>query len=128
MLGILTYLRKDAPTSNKISKLRKSIRDRLGMPTVSGFGPRYLHSTGQLYKGGPDQAVYLFITSAPKKDIEIPGKSYTFGVLERAQAVGDIQALVETGRPAYRIELDSPDRLRDFLEVFYQVIERKSNN
>lgn len=128
MLGILTYLRQDAPTSNKISKLRKSMRDRLGVATVSGFGPRYLHSTGQLYKGGPDQAVYLFITSAPKKDIEIPGKAYTFGALERAQAVGDIQALVETGRPAYRIELDSPDRLRDFLEVFHQVIERKSNN
>ncbi len=128
MLGILTYLRQDSPTSKKISNLRKFIRDHLGIATVSGFGPRYLHSTGQLYKGGPDQAVYLFITSAPKKDIEIPGKAYTFGALERAQAVGDLQALAEAGRRAYRVELDSPDHLRDFLEVFHQVIERKSNN
>jgi hypothetical protein len=78
--------------------------------TTLGYGPRYLHSTGQLHKDGPGTGLYLQVTADHKKDLPIPGESYTFGVLADAQAVGDLQTLQSLGRRAIRIHLGRGDR------------------
>jgi transaldolase/glucose-6-phosphate isomerase len=76
--------------------------------TCLGFGPRFLHSTGQGYKGGPNTGVFLQITCDDAKDLAVPGKPYTFGVVKAAQARGDFQVLAERGRRALRVHL-GPD-------------------
>ena len=80
-----------------------------------GYGPRYLHSTGQLHKGGPNTGVFLLVTVAPQVDVPIPGQGYSFGTLEMAQALGDFASLDQTGRRALHIHLPAPDAalLRD---------------
>jgi hypothetical protein len=76
-----------------------------------GFGPRYLHSTGQLYKGGPDNGLFLLLTSDETEDLEVPGERYTFGVLKHAQALGDYQAMRQRDRRILRIHLGrQPER------------------
>ncbi len=83
------------------------MRDRLRVATTLGYGPRLLHSTGQLHKGGPAIGHFLQITEAvppPSQDVAIPGKPFTFGALEAAQAEGDLRALRARGRPALRVE------------------------
>jgi hypothetical protein len=74
-----------------------------------GYGPRYLHSTGQLHKGGANTGVFLLITAAPQVDVPIPGHPYSFGTLEMAQALGDFLSLDQTGRRALHIHLPSPE-------------------
>ena len=70
-----------------------------------GFGPRFLHSTGQAYKGGPNTGVFLQITADAAEDIQVPGQDYTFGVVEAAQAQGDLEVLAERGRRVVRVHL-----------------------
>jgi hypothetical protein len=123
-IALLLFLREDRSMLRKISDIRTSLLSSLRIATIAEFGPRYLHSTGQLYKGGPDQAVYLLITSSPKKDLEIPGKDYTFGVLEMAQAVGDQQALLDLGRPAFLIELDDSKRVQEVFKALGKVAKQ----
>ncbi|MGO4832483.1 hypothetical protein AB4144_09355, partial [Rhizobiaceae sp. 2RAB30] len=77
--------------------------------TCLGFGPRFQHSTGQAYKGGPNSGVFLQITCNDRADIEVPGHAYSFGVVKAAQARGDLEAMVERGRRAVRIHLDNVD-------------------
>jgi hypothetical protein len=96
-----------------MAALRKVLRDRAGLSTTLGFGPRYLHSTGQIHKGGPDDQVFILITAKPEVDVPVPGAGYSFGVLERAQALGDLQALLEGGRRAFGLHLDTPARIRE---------------
>lgn len=85
--------------------MRNAVRDRLHVATCVGFGPRFLHSTGQAYKGGLNSGVFLQITADPKADLPVPGKSYSFGVVEAAQAQGDLAVLRERGRRALRFHL-----------------------
>ena len=73
-----------------------------------GYGPRYLHSTGQLHKGGPNTGVFLLLT-APGADVPIPGEPFTFGILELAQALGDMASLDQAGRRALHVHLPRPD-------------------
>ena len=80
-------------------------RERLGLPVLLGYGPRYMHSIGQLYKGGPASGMFLMITSQKPEDLAIPGAKYTFGQLEMAQALGDLQSLGRLGKPALRLHL-----------------------
>ncbi|UCF59680.1 MAG: bifunctional transaldolase/phosoglucose isomerase [Anaerolineaceae bacterium] len=115
-LIFLIYLPQERSLTKRIEKVRRIIRDQFGLTTTLGFGPRYLHSTGQLHKGGPDRAVYLMVTTEPGTDFDLPGKEITFGVLHHAQAIGDLQALLGLGRRAYGIHLDSPPRIRDLLD------------
>jgi transaldolase / glucose-6-phosphate isomerase len=82
------------------------MRDRRHVATCLEFGPRFLHSTGQAYKGGPDSGVFLQITSGDAHDLAIPGHRASFGVVKAAQARGDFCVLVESGRRALRIHLD----------------------
>ena len=74
-----------------------------------GYGPRYLHSTGQLHKGGPNTGVFLVVTATPIEDLPIPGQPFSFGTLELAQALGDFASLGSTGRRALHVHLPAPD-------------------
>jgi hypothetical protein len=74
-----------------------------------GYGPRYLHSTGQLHKGGANNGVFLIISASPHSDVPIPGEAFSFGILELAQAIGDFQSLDAAGRRALHVHLPAPD-------------------
>ena len=78
-----------------------------------GYGPRYLHSTGQLHKGGPNTGVFVLISATPREDVAIPGEPFSFGTLELAQAIGDFASLDAAGRRAVHAHLPSPDRRVD---------------
>jgi transaldolase/glucose-6-phosphate isomerase len=112
VLGFLLYLPQKTSTEKSLARVRRELRDTLGIATVHGFGPRYLHSTGQLHKGGEDHAVYLIVTSDRTKDVAIPGYVYGFRVLQEAQAVGDVQALGRAGRPVLHIEMKASKHLK----------------
>ncbi|MCI0345802.1 MAG: transaldolase, partial [Chloroflexi bacterium] len=86
-------------------EIRTSIRDERRFATTVGFGPRYLHSTGQLHKGGPDAGLFIQITAEHSEDVPIPGRPFTFGVLQAAQAAGDFSSLAARGRPVVRLHL-----------------------
>jgi hypothetical protein len=83
------------------------LRDGTGCATTTGYGPRFLHSTGQLHKGGPDSGVFIQLTTPDKTDLEVPGEPYTFSILKQAQAQGDFQSLLSHGRRALRVDLSS---------------------
>src|SRR5436189_5331520 len=85
--------------------LRHAVRDKKKVATVLGFGPRFLHSTGQAYKGGPNSGVFLQITCDDGEDLPVPGQRYTFGTVKAAQARGDFAVLAERGRRALRVHL-----------------------
>jgi transaldolase/glucose-6-phosphate isomerase len=108
-LGILAYLGPDPALGNALKRLRTSIGTATGAATMFGYGPRYLHSTGQLHKGGPNTGVFILITAPPQQDIPIPGEAFSFGTLEFAQALGDFASLDATGRRAVHVRLPSPD-------------------
>jgi transaldolase/glucose-6-phosphate isomerase len=87
---------------------RLAVRDSKRVATCLGFGPRFLHSTGQAYKGGPNSGVFLQITCDDERDLEVPGHKFTFGVVKAAQARGDFRVLSERDRRALRVHL-GPD-------------------
>jgi len=91
----------------RVEAARASVRDRLRVATCLEFGPRYLHSTGQAYKGGPNSGVFVLITCDDADDVPVPGRRYSFGVVKAAQALGDLQVLRERGRRAVRVHLGS---------------------
>jgi hypothetical protein len=95
---------------------RTLIRDRFRVATTVGFGPRYLHSTGQIHKGGPDTGVFIVITTDEKEDIQVPGEPYTFGALKQAQSIGDFKALKNKGRRAIRIHLKDESELEKIVD------------
>jgi transaldolase/glucose-6-phosphate isomerase len=88
-----------------LQELRHRVRDRKCLATCLGYGPRFLHSTGQAYKGGPNSGVFLQITHDDAINLPVPGQKYTFGVVKAAQARGDFEVLVERGRRALRVHL-----------------------
>jgi transaldolase/glucose-6-phosphate isomerase len=95
------------------------VRDRKQVATCLGFGPRFLHSTGQAYKGGPNSGVFLQITCDDANDLAVPGQTYTFGTVKAAQARGDFQVLADRGRRALRVHLgaDVAAGLRQLAEL-----------
>ena len=109
-VAILAYIEMNAAHEAELQAMRRAIRDRYRVATCVGFGPRFLHSTGQAYKGGPNTGVFLQITCDDAADLAVPGQAYTFGVVKAAQARGDLQVLVERGRRALRIHLDTDVR------------------
>ncbi|MFQ5741158.1 MAG: bifunctional transaldolase/phosoglucose isomerase [Acidobacteriota bacterium] len=119
-LGILAYIERSRANQERLQGIRQAVRDRYRVATCLGFGPRFLHSTGQAYKGGPNTGVFLQITSENAKDIRVPGQTYTFGVVEAAQADGDFQVLNERRRRALRIHL--PPEREAGLEALKQAI------
>ncbi len=106
-LALLAYLDRTAAHIAHLEAFRMRLRDRLRLATTVQFGPRFLHSTGQAYKGGPNTGVFLQITAEPAVDLDIPGRAFSFGVVEAAQAQGDFAVLAERDRRLLRAHLIS---------------------
>ncbi|HET8613911.1 MAG TPA: glucose-6-phosphate isomerase [Actinomycetales bacterium] len=102
-LAVMAYL--DRAEDAALAEVRETLARRTGRPTTFGWGPRFLHSTGQYHKGGPATGVYLQVTADPAQDLPVPGQSFTFGQLIAAQAAGDAQVLADRGRPVLRLHL-----------------------
>lgn len=105
-LAFQAYLDPADPVVAEMEEVRARLRDRYRVATTLGVGPRYLHSTGQLHKGGPNTGVFLQVVGDDTDDLDIPGERFTFGALKRAQAAGDLAALHERGRRAARVSLN----------------------
>ena len=103
--AVLGYITMNPTNEKTLQTIRHAVRDKKRVATVLGFGPRFLHSTGQAYKGGPNSGVFLQITCDDAKDLPVPGQKYTFGVVKAAQARGDFAVLAERGRRALRVHL-----------------------
>jgi transaldolase/glucose-6-phosphate isomerase len=103
--ALLAYIQMDQEHETALSGLRIAVRDRKKVATCLGFGPRFLHSTGQAYKGGPNTGVFLQITCDDAIDLPVPDQKYTFGIVKAAQARGDFRVLAERDRRALRVHL-----------------------
>ncbi|MBC7579728.1 MAG: bifunctional transaldolase/phosoglucose isomerase [Tardiphaga sp.] len=104
-VALLAYIQRDAGHIATLQGMRMAVRDSRHVATVAEFGPRFLHSTGQAYKGGPDSGVFLQITAEDAVDLAVPGQKASFGIIKAAQARGDFGVLTERGRRALRIHL-----------------------
>jgi transaldolase/glucose-6-phosphate isomerase len=103
--ALLAWIERSGPHESRLEELRRAIRDSRHVATCVGFGPRFLHSTGQAYKGGPSSGEFLQITTDEPRDLEVPGHKYTFGVVKDAQARGDFEVLAKRGRRLLRVHL-----------------------
>jgi glucose-6-phosphate isomerase len=108
-LALLAYVDPGGAQAARLPGIAARLRDRLAVPVTVGIGPRYLHSTGQWHKGGPDLGVHAVVLEESDTDVEIPGRDFTFGTLVRAQAIGDLEALRGRGRRVDLIDLDDLD-------------------
>jgi transaldolase/glucose-6-phosphate isomerase len=104
-VALMAYLTEEPQVQRILQAVRVHLRDRLRLATTLGYGPRLLHSTGQLHKGGPNTGLFLQLTADDTEDANIPGQPYTFSVMKRAQALGDLEALRKHGRRVMRIHL-----------------------
>jgi transaldolase/glucose-6-phosphate isomerase len=104
-VALMAYVTPDDANHKALQRLRVAIRDTRRLATTLGFGPRFLHSTGQLHKGGPNTGVYIQITADDGTDVPIPGQPFTFSILKRAQAAGDLQSLRTHGRRVVRVHI-----------------------
>ena len=104
-VALLSYIERSPEHEQALTEIRTVVRDRTRAATCVGFGPRFLHSTGQAYKGGPNTGVFLQITCDDVVDLDIPGNGYSFGVVKAAQARGDLDVLAERGRRALRLHI-----------------------
>jgi transaldolase / glucose-6-phosphate isomerase len=103
--ALLAYIEMNEANERVLQEIRQGARDIKRVATCLEFGPRFLHSTGQAYKGGPNTGVFLQITCDDAIDLPVPGRKYTFGVVKAAQARGDFAVLVERDRRALRAHL-----------------------
>ncbi len=104
-MALLAYIEMNSAHEGTLQAMRHAVRDRKRVATCLGFGPRFLHSTGQAYKGGPNSGVFLQITCDDANDLPVPGQKYTFGTVKAAQARGDFQVLADRKRRALRVHL-----------------------
>ena len=121
-LAVLAYIEMNPEHEALLQALRMSVRDRKHLATCLGFGPRFLHSTGQAYKGGPNSGVFLQITCDDANDFPVPQQKYTFGVVKAAQARGDFAVLAERSRRALRVHIGSDVKagLKKLAEIIQQ--------
>jgi glucose-6-phosphate isomerase len=120
-IALLDYIEETSEIEATIQAIRIHLRDVTRCATTTGYGPRFLHSTGQLHKGGPDTGVFIQLTAADNVDLPIPGESYTFSILKQAQSLGDFRSLASRGRRAIRVDLGDDVvagliRLKDLIE------------
>jgi len=115
-LGVQAYLAPSNKTTEALTDLVSTLRDRTGLATTLGYGPRFLHSTGQLHKGGPPNGLFLQLVDTPSNDVPVPETDYTFKELIAAQATGDYQALQEADRTVLRVRVDASS-LDDLVEA-----------
>ncbi len=104
-VALMAYVTPNSENEAALQRLRVAIRDEHRVATTMGFGPRFLHSTGQLHKGGPDSGLYIQVTSDDTVDVPIPGQPFTFSVLKQAQAQGDLRSLRDHGRRVIRLHI-----------------------
>ncbi len=125
-VALLSYIEETPAHEATIQPIRTSLRDATRCATTTGYGPRFLHSTGQLHKGGPDTGVFLQLTAPDKTDLPIPGHTYTFSILKQAQARGDFRSLATRNRRAIRVDLgsDVPAGLKRLQELIGEVVPR----
>ena len=123
-VALLAYIERDAATREWIQHTRLKIRDAKTVATAAEFGPRFLHSTGQAYKGGPNTGVFLQITADDTHDLPVPGENYSFGVVKAAQARGDFDVLAERGRRALRVHIRGSlkDGLAELAKAVHQAV------
>ena len=119
-LAILPYVYPDGETEKALLALRDKVMNKTKRAVLFGYGPRYLHSTGQLHKGDGNNGVFLILSADPKNDIKIPGQAYTFGQLCNAQALGDFQALQDKGRRVIKLHLTQPvaEQIKKITDLF----------
>jgi transaldolase/glucose-6-phosphate isomerase len=103
--ALLAFIQMNSAHEASLQEIRHAVRDKKRSATCLGFGPRFLHSTGQAYKGGPNSGVFVQVTCDDAADLPVPGQKYTFGVVKAAQARGDFQVLADRGRRALRVHL-----------------------
>jgi transaldolase/glucose-6-phosphate isomerase len=104
-IALQAYITENGKAERLLQELRLSLRDGSGLATTAGYGPRFLHSTGQYHKGGPNKGLFIQLVCGVESDVDIPGREYSFGVLREAQALGDLEALRKHGRRVIRIDL-----------------------
>ncbi len=108
-IALNAYLPRQAEEINQLQALRTRLLNKYNVATTLGFGPRFLHSTGQFHKGGPDGGLYIIFTRKNKQDVIIPGEGMSFGTLQLAQALGDFEVLEARGKQVIRIDLPAED-------------------
>ena len=101
----MSYTARTAISERSLARIRTAVRDSHQVATTSGYGPRFLHSTGQLHKGGPPIGVFLQVVEEDTTDVAIPGQPYGFSVLKQAQAIGDLRSLKSRRLPVLRVTL-----------------------
>jgi len=116
-IAINAYLPRDTKITEELQEFRIAIRKKTGCAVTLGFGPRFLHSTGQLHKGGPKNGLFLLITAEPVANMDIPNEHMSFGTLERAQALGDYEALIGRGRQVLHVHLEKPDDAGSLIDL-----------
>jgi hypothetical protein len=104
-IAFLNYIEETPEFDQRLQRIRTQLRDTTHCATTVGYGPRFLHSTGQLHKGGPDTGVFFQLGAKDHTDFPVPGEAYTFSILKEAQALGDFRALKARGRRVVRIDL-----------------------
>ncbi len=104
-IALLNYIEETPAIEARLQEIRTLLRDTTKCATTTGYGPRFLHSTGQMHKGGPDTGVFFQITAKDEHDFPVPGEPYSFSILKQAQALGDFRSLVAHGRRALRVDL-----------------------
>jgi glucose-6-phosphate isomerase len=119
-IALLNYTEETPAIDEELQKIRITLRDATKCATTVGYGPRFLHSTGQLHKGGPDTGVFFQITANDTVDFAVPGEPYTFSILKQAQALGDFRSLAKRGRRAIRVDVGNDTlkglaRLKDLI-------------
>ena len=126
-IAIQAYLAPTADTWSRLQELRTLLRDRLKLATTVAFGPRYLHSTGQLHKGGRPNGVFIQITGEDKEDMAIPGAGYGFSTLKAAQALGDLQALSDAGRRVVRVHMigKQTQGVEQLIQVMQKAVKKR---
>ncbi len=126
-LAINAFLPQSSLTDESLNEIRSLVQKAKGVATTLGYGPRFLHSTGQLHKGGPANGAFLVLTAEDQEDVAIPGKAYTFGQLKRAQALGDVESLRLHGRSVLRVHLgkDTTTGLSDVRDAVKKARNRR---
>lgn len=124
-IALQAYLTETQGTGGQLQAIRMLIRDRLRLATTVGYGPRFLHSTGQYHKGGPATGVFIQLSAAVAEDARLPGRSYTFGTFRRAQMLGDLEALRKHGRRVIRVDLgtDVEEGLSALMDIIGSSVE-----
>jgi transaldolase/glucose-6-phosphate isomerase len=123
-VALLDYIEETDEVESTLQQIRTHVRDTKKVATTTGYGPRFLHSTGQLHKGGSDEGVFVQVTAPDNVDFAIPGQPYSWSVLKSAQALGDFRSLATRGRRALRVDLgkDVPAGLRQLRDIVKDVV------